>query len=334
MLTSAKSHPVRATVIPARFCEVGVRMRMRSRFFEPLPRADSVALAAGLLSTLDACAPISGDPLTFTEISPGDLRRKLLDDVDRLEYLGSNLHAGVAVALAVENRLEIGQIAVCAAAEHAHVVVDVRGAAERPDHAQIDRLLVRNVADADRAVLHRGVREQRVHDLGVIGMMPSRTLTISRIVASSMSRTTPPTFTTDRMTRPPVVFSKKSRTRSRKRQQCMNMDSKPNASAARPSHKRCEWIRDSSCQMTRKYSARFGHLHAHKLLDGLGIAEGVSHGADAADALGNVDELVVVAGFHELLQTAVDEADLGDAVVDLSSSTTRSRCSGSGRTGC
>lgn len=39
ILTSAKSHPFRATVMPARFCEVGVRMRMRSRFFDPLPRA-------------------------------------------------------------------------------------------------------------------------------------------------------------------------------------------------------------------------------------------------------------------------------------------------------
>ena len=89
-------------------------------------------------------------------------------------------------------------------------------------------------------------------------LIPSSTETISAIWLASMSRTTPPTFTTDRMTRPPVVFSNRSSTRSRKRQQCMNIDSKPKASAARPSHKRCEWIRDSSCQMTRKYSARFG----------------------------------------------------------------------------
>ena len=89
-------------------------------------------------------------------------------------------------------------------------------------------------------------------------LIPSSTETISAIWLASMSRTTPPTFTTDRMTRPPVVFSNRSSTRSRKRQQCMNIDSKPKASAARPSHKRCEWIRDSSCQMTRKYSARLG----------------------------------------------------------------------------
>ncbi len=73
-----------------------------------------------------------------------------------------------------------------------------------------------------------------------------------------MSRTTPPTDTTERMTLPPVVFSKTSSTRSRRRQQCMNIDSKPNASAASPSHSRCECTRDSSCQMTRRYSARLG----------------------------------------------------------------------------
>ena len=89
-------------------------------------------------------------------------------------------------------------------------------------------------------------------------LIPSSTETISAIWFASMSRTTPPTFTTDRMTRPPVVFSNRSSTRSRKRQQCMNIDSKPKASAARPSHNRCEWIRDSSCQMTRRYSARLG----------------------------------------------------------------------------
>ena len=39
ILTSARSHPASAVAMPARFCEVGVRMRMRSRYFDPLPRA-------------------------------------------------------------------------------------------------------------------------------------------------------------------------------------------------------------------------------------------------------------------------------------------------------
>ena len=39
LFTSARSQPLSAAVIPARFCEVGVRIRIRSRFFVPLPRA-------------------------------------------------------------------------------------------------------------------------------------------------------------------------------------------------------------------------------------------------------------------------------------------------------
>ena len=35
--TSARSHPRSACTMPARFCEVGVRTRMRSRFLVPLP---------------------------------------------------------------------------------------------------------------------------------------------------------------------------------------------------------------------------------------------------------------------------------------------------------
>ncbi len=127
-----------------------------------------------------------------------------------------------------------------------------------------------------------------------------------------MSRTTPPTCTTENITRPPVVFSKMSSTRSRRRQQCMNRLSKPKASAARPSHSRCEWIRESSCQMTRRYSRALGHLHAHERLDGLGIADGMPERADAANAFGDVDELVVIARLDELLEAAMDEADLGN----------------------
>ena len=43
----------------------------------------------------------------------------------------------------------------------------------------------------------------------------------------------------------------------------------------------------------------------------------MARGADAADALGDVDELVVVAGLHELLQAAVHEPDLRDGFDDL-----------------
>ena len=48
-----------------------------------------------------------------------------------------------------------------------------------------------------------------------------------------------------------------------------------------------------------------GNLHAHELLNRFSIAHGMAEGADAADALGDIDELVVVARFHELLQAAI-----------------------------
>ena len=59
-----------------------------------------------------------------------------------------------------------------------------------------------------------------------------------------------------------------------------------------------------------------GNLHAHKLLDRFGIAHGMAERADAADTLGNVDELVVVARFHQLFQAAVHETDLWDGLED------------------
>ena len=138
--------------------------------------------------------------------------------------------------------------------------------------------------------------------------MPSSTRRISANWASS-SRTTPPTLTTEDDAAAGGLLEHVEHALAR--QQCMNRLSKPNASAASPSTARASGIRLSSCQMTRRYSAR-GNLDAHELLDGFGVAHGMPEGADAADALGHVDELVVVARFDELLKTAVDEADLRD----------------------
>ena len=60
-----------------------------------------------------------------------------------------------------------------------------------------------------------------------------------------------------------------------------------------------------------------GDLDAHEALDRFGIAHGVAERADAADALRNVDELVVVARFDQLLEAAVHEANLRDGFDDL-----------------
>ena len=43
----------------------------------------------------------------------------------------------------------------------------------------------------------------------------------------------------------------------------------------------------------------------------------MTEGADAAEALGVIDELVVVARFDELLLAAMHEADLGHGLDDL-----------------
>ena len=58
------------------------------------------------------------------------------------------------------------------------------------------------------------------------------------------------------------------------------------------------------------------HLDAEHALAGAGIAAAVAHGADAADALGDVAKLMHVALFGELLEPAVHKADLRNCLDD------------------
>ena len=60
-----------------------------------------------------------------------------------------------------------------------------------------------------------------------------------------------------------------------------------------------------------------GYLNAHEAFDGLGIAERMAHRADTADAFRNIDELVVIARFHEFLQPAVNETDLRNGLQNV-----------------
>ena len=53
-----------------------------------------------------------------------------------------------------------------------------------------------------------------------------------------------------------------------------------------------------------------GHLDVEHALAGTGIAAAVTHGADAADALGDVAKLMHIALFGELLEAAVHKTDL------------------------
>ena len=59
-----------------------------------------------------------------------------------------------------------------------------------------------------------------------------------------------------------------------------------------------------------------GHLDVEHALAGAGIAAAVTHGANAADALGDVAKLMHVALFGELLEPAVHKADLRNCLDD------------------
>ncbi len=77
-----------------------------------------------------------------------------------------------------------------------------------------------------------------------------------------------------------------------------------------------------------------GNFHAHERFDGLGITERVAEAANAANTFCNIDELVDVARLDELLNPRCTKPICGIASITCSSSTTRSRCKGSGNTGC
>ena len=61
----------------------------------------------------------------------------------------------------------------------------------------------------------------------------------------------------------------------------------------------------------------FGHLNAHKALHRLRIAKRMPHGANTANALGYIDELVIIARLNKLFQTTVNKADLRNSLNDL-----------------
>ena len=95
-----------------------------------------VALAARLLERVARLGAIGRRALDgHRDVAVGNLCCKLLDDLDGLDHLGrTDLHARVAVAVLGCDQLEVGQVSVGTVAEHAHVVVDIGGAGERPDH--------------------------------------------------------------------------------------------------------------------------------------------------------------------------------------------------------
>ena len=76
------------------------------------------------------------------------------------------------------------------------------------------------------------------------------------------------------------------------------------------------------------------HIHVHQGFDRLAIALAVDETADAADALGDIDNFGIVLDFASVSRPRWINPMEGRASTTFSSSTTRSRWIGSGNTGC
>ena len=99
-----------------------------------------------------------------------NLARKLFDNIHGLRDLGTTyLASSIAVAIAGNDRLKRGQIRIGAVTEHAHVVVHARGATERADHRQIQRVLLADHAHAMQALAAAIVVQKRMHQGLVVG---------------------------------------------------------------------------------------------------------------------------------------------------------------------
>ena len=77
-----------------------------------------------------------------------------------------------------------------------------------------------------------------------------------------------------------------------------------------------------------------GNLYAKQLLRGAGIAVAVAKAADAAHALGNVDELVVVSLLNQLLKSAVNKTNLGNRLYHVLVLDHQVKMHGLGQHGC
>ena len=99
-----------------------------------------------------------------------DLAHKLLDDVHGLRDLGTtHLAAGIAVAVGSNDGLKCCQACIGTVAKHAHVVIHARGAAERADHRQIQRVLLADHAHAMQALAAAVVVQKRMHQGLIVG---------------------------------------------------------------------------------------------------------------------------------------------------------------------
>ena len=77
------------------------------------------------------------------------------------------------------------------------------------------------------------------------------------------------------------------------------------------------WIRSSSPERTRMYSARRGHLHVHQLLERQDGGPLLEERADVLERVDLVDDVVVVRVLADLLDAAVEVAQDRVHVHDL-----------------
>ena len=246
-----------------------------------------------------------------------NLADKLLDDVHGLCDLGTtHLAAGIAVAIASNDRLKRGQIRIGTVAKHAHVVVHARGATERADHRQVKRVLLADHTHAMQALAAAVVVQKRMHQGLVVGthgierLHNTRQLRVLNIVlkAADLVNRKDHSAAASALEDLENLLAQGPRTIEQR------LEAKSIGEQAQPQQVRVNARKLVQNGADVLHAA--GHLDVEHALAGAGIAAAVAHGADAADALGDVAKLVHVTLFGELLESAVHKADLRNCLDD------------------
>ena len=240
-----------------------------------------------------------------------NLAHKLLNDVHGLRDLGTtHLAAGIAVAVGSDNWLKRSQIRIGAVAKHAHVVVHARGAPKRADHRKLQRILLADHAHAMQALAAAVVVQKRMHQGIVVGthgierLDDARQLGVLDVVlkaADLVDRQNHAT-TTGTLEDLKNLLAQGPRTIEQR------LKAKGVGEQAQPQQVRVDTRQLMQNGADILHAA--GHLDVEHALAGAGITVAVAHGADAADALGDVAKLMHVALFGKLLKSAVHKTDL------------------------
>ena len=202
-----------------------------------------------------------------------------------------------------------------AVAGGAHVVLHAGALGERTHHRELQGILERDGAHAAQAALDRVVVHHGVHDDLVVGLRMLSSLSQMALQLGILDVVRETAHDEDRqddaaaagaledvedvLAQAPAVVEQ--------RLEAERVGQKPQPQQVRVDAR--ELLEDVAQVL---HAA--GHLDAQQLLGGAHVAVAVPVAADAAGALGDVDELVEVALLGELLQTAVHVADLRDGL--------------------